>query len=142
MDTAALVAAFIGCTLARSLWTHEAHLRVGLWHVRRHGPDEALHLLRQRITRYNEAVGTANTDDSGYHESLTRFYVAMIAAFVEAHADEADLERRLIEELGARDLPLQYYSNERLFSVTARRVWLGPDLRDLLQPIAAKHPSP
>jgi hypothetical protein len=126
-----LADAFVERTLAKSLWTHEAHLRVGLWHVRRHGPDEALRLLRERISGYNETVGTANTDDSGYHETLTRFYVRVIAAFVEANPGEADLERRLIEERGARDLPLQYYSKDRLFSVAARRGWIGPDLRPL-----------
>jgi hypothetical protein len=131
VDTPALVQAFIDRTLPKPLWTHEAHLRVGLWHVRRHGPDEALRLLRDRITRYNEAVGTANTDDSGYHETLTVFYVRIIAAFVAEHRGAADLEARLIAERGARDLPLQYYTRERLFSIPARRQWRPPDLQPL-----------
>ena len=131
LSTEQLVRAFVDRTLPKPLWTHEAHLRVGLWHVRRHGPEEALRLLRERIAGYNQAVGTANTDDSGYHETLTRFYVRVIAAFVEAHAAEADLERRLLEERGVRDLPLQHYSKSRLFSVEARRGWVEPDLRPL-----------
>lgn len=131
LSTADLVRAFVARTLPKSLWTHEAHLRVGLWHVQHHGADEALRLLRERIAAYNEAVGTANTDDSGYHETLTRFYVQVIAAFVAASKDRDDLERRLIEERGARDLPLRYYSKERLFSVPARRGWVEPDLRAL-----------
>ena len=59
---------------------------VGLWHVRRFGADLAVDLLRERISRYNEAVGTANTSTSGYHETLTVFYVKVIDAFVSADA--------------------------------------------------------
>ena len=46
-----LVAAFIDCTLPKVEWTHEAHLRVGLWH-RLHMPAElVLGTLRERISR-------------------------------------------------------------------------------------------
>ena len=47
------------------------------------GPVVALSQLRQGITRYNESVGTANTDSSGYHETLTSFYVDLIARFLD-----------------------------------------------------------
>jgi hypothetical protein len=77
--TEALVAAFLARTLPKSAWTHVAHLRVGLWHVRRLGETGALTALRSAISSYNEAVGTANTDTSGYHETLTIFYVRLIA---------------------------------------------------------------
>jgi hypothetical protein len=33
--------------------------------------------------------------------------------------------------LADKDLPLQYYSRERLFSEAARASWLEPDLRPL-----------
>jgi len=124
--TDTLVAAFLARTLPKPEWTHVAHLRVGLWHVRRFGEIGALTALRERIPAYNEAVGTANTDSSGYHETLTVFYVRLIADFLErvgAAADGAD------EDCGARKLPLEYYSRDRLFSVEARRGWVTPDLK-------------
>ena len=37
----------------------------------------------------------------------------------------------LIASLGDRDLPLRYYSRERLMSVAARTGWLEPDLSPL-----------
>jgi len=134
--TDTLVAAFLAKTLPKPEWTHVAHLRVGLWHVRRFGEIGALTALRERIPAYNEAVGTANTDSSGYHETLTVFYVRLIADFLErvgAAADGADedLEARLIADCGARKLPLEYYSRDRLFSVEARRGWVTPDLKAL-----------
>jgi hypothetical protein len=136
MATTALVAAFVARTLPKPAWTHVAHLRVGLWHVRRLGETRAVAALRERIRAYNEAVGTANTDSSGYHETLTVFYVRLIADFLEpttAATDGADedLEARLIEYCGARDLPLEYYSRDRLLSVEARREWVPPDLKPI-----------
>jgi hypothetical protein len=130
------VAAFLARTLPKSAWTHVAHQRVGLWHVRRFGEEGALARLRDAIRAYNEAVGTANTDSSGYHETLTVFYVRVIADFVErepeaAGIDDEALEPMLIAACGARELPLQYYSRDRLFSVEARRGWVAPDLKPL-----------
>ena len=135
LDTESLVRLFLDRSLPKPAWTHVAHLRVGLWHVRRFGADLAVDLLRERISRYNEAVGTANTSTSGYHETLTVFYVKVIDAFVSADAspDQAAdmLERRLLEAVGDRELPLRYYSRECLFSTEARRQWVAPDLQPL-----------
>jgi hypothetical protein len=126
-----LAAAFVAGTLPKREWTHEAHLRVGLWHVLRYGADEALALLRDRIRRYNEASGGANTDYAGYHETLTRFYVGVIERFLlSADRERAvdQLATDLIQQWGDRGLPLRHYSRERLFSVAARRQWVEPDL--------------
>jgi hypothetical protein len=120
--------------LPKAEWTHEAHLRVGLWHLLRHSPDVALDLLRERISRYNVACGVANTDSSGYHESITRFYVWLIARFVE-NADRNrpidELADELVRDHGDRELPLRHWSKERLMSAEARRGWMQPDLRPL-----------
>jgi len=135
LDTESLVRLFLDRSLPKPAWTHVAHLRVGLWHVRRFGADLAVDLLRERISRYNEAVGTANTSTSGYHETLTVFYVKVIDAFVGADAsleqEAGTLERRLLEAVGDRELPLRYYSRECLFSAEARRHWVAPDLQPL-----------
>ena len=77
-------------------------------------------------------VGTANTDTSGYHNTITRAYLRGIRMFLEG----ADLGRpvhTLVNELltspmGGRDWPLRFWSKERLMSVEARRGWVEPDL--------------
>jgi hypothetical protein len=129
-----LTAAFIAGTLPKERWTHEAHLRVGLWHLMRHDPAQALTLLRTRIRRLNEAHGVANNEHAGYHETITRFYVWAIREFLRT-ADLARGIEALAEELirlrGDRGLPLRYYSRERLFSPLARRQWVEPDLAPL-----------
>ncbi len=129
-----LASAFIARTLPKAEWTHEAHLRVGTWHVVHHGRDEAMVLLRERIARYNESVGGVNTDQDGYHDTITWFYVAMIADHL-GRADRSRGVEALADEvfaaLGDRQLPYQYYSKDHLMSVAARRGIVEPDLREL-----------
>lgn len=133
-ETEWIAEALTARTLPKAEWTHEAHLRAGLWHVLQHGAPAALDLLRARISSYNESVGTRNTDTSGYHETITRFYVTIIDRFLAAN-DRAmpidDLAARLLAEFGDRRLPMRYYSEGRLFSVVARRSWVEPDLRSI-----------
>ncbi len=136
-DTESIARGLIDRTLPKAEWTHEAHLRAGLWHVLQHGAAAALPLLRERIAAYNESVGTANTDTSGYHETITRFYVVVIDRFLAVHDRGLPLDRlaaQLIAEHGDRRLPLRHYSEGRLFSVVARRSWVEPDLRPIDQP--------
>ena len=132
--TELLVARFLDRTLPKSEWTHEAHLRVGMWHVLNDSPEDVLDRLREGITRLNKSHGTPNTDRGGYHETITRFYVAIIARFV-AHCDRsrplADLAFELVAQCGQRDLLSRYYSRALLDSVPARRGWVEPDLRPL-----------
>ena len=123
-------------TLPKVSWTHAAHLAVGLWHVRRFGPERALILLRTRIRQLNDTHGTSNTDSSGYHETITRAYVVLIAALLGTLAPATpavDAARVLFSSpLCARDALLAYYSKERLMSVEARRRWVEPDLHPLV----------
>ena len=97
-------------------------------------PGEALDLLRERIRLYNESTGVANTPTSGYHETITRFYVGLIADYLAAgdlRRPIDELAAGLLATMGERDLPLRYYSRERLFSSEARLGWLAPDLQPL-----------
>jgi hypothetical protein len=134
LGTDRIVRDFIARTLPKSEWTHQAHLRVGLWHALHYPDSAALDLLRARISAYNETTGVANTAHSGYHETITRFYVHVIGVFVRsAHPNSPidELSRALIEQWGDKNLPLRHYSPHRLFSAEARRTWIEPDLAPL-----------
>ena len=127
----AFIRAFEACTLPKPRWTHHAHLLAGLWYLSHHPPDEALAILRCRIRAHNESVGTPNTDSSGYHETLTCFFLRGISAHLAADRGETlpdSFARLLRSSMADKDWPLASYSRERLFSVTARREWVEPDL--------------
>ncbi len=125
-------------TLPKSEWTHAAHLSVGTWHVDRYGVDEAVERLRRGIRALNDSHGTANTDSSGYHETITRAYAHLIAEFLGACTEKNSLAARvealLASPLAHKNALLRYYSKERLMSVAARREWSSPDLKPLAWP--------
>jgi hypothetical protein len=98
LGTDDLAKAFLACTLPKKEWTYHAHLRVGLWHLMRHDAKETLALLRTRIQRYNASRGTLNTDHSGYHETITRFYVWVIDRFLQSSDRHKSIDE-LAEEL-------------------------------------------
>jgi hypothetical protein len=135
-----LAAAFCAASLSRAEWTHEAHLRVGAWHVHHHGPEAALPLLRARIRRLNDRNGVVNSATGGYHETITAAYVQLIAAFLAA-ASAPDLEARVAALLGSpladRAALFRYWSRERLLSSEARAAWVEPDLAPLARPPSA-----
>lgn len=132
-DLDSFVGRFLSCTLPKSEWTHQAHLAVGAWHVDRYGPDEALRRLRQGIRALNDSHGTVNSDTSGYHETITRAYVRLIAsAFAGATGTLPDRIARIVGgPEGERDALLRYYSREALMSSRARAEWVEPDLEPL-----------
>lgn len=120
--------------MPRARWTHHAHLAVGFWYLLHHTPAEALGIVRERIKSNNEAIGTANTDRDGYHETITRAYLCGIADFSERHTKMPPLEALLLltaSPLGSSTWALSHYSRERLFSVQARKTWVEPDLLPL-----------
>ncbi|HET6146572.1 MAG TPA: hypothetical protein VFH68_03515, partial [Polyangia bacterium] len=94
LPLADLAAQFLDASLPRAQWTHQAHLRVGAWHVDRFGAADALPRLRVAIRRLNEAHGGANTPTSGYHETVTAAYVTLIAAFLAAADAGEPLDER------------------------------------------------
>jgi hypothetical protein len=129
-----LAARFADCTLPCVEWTHRAHLAVGLWTLRRHEADEALRNIRAGIQRYNAACGVVTTPTRGYHETITCFYMQVIGRYLSTVADRGDwlaVTNGLLEQYGAPDLPLRYYTRERLMSPGARAAWVEPDLREL-----------
>ena len=134
-EVAQLIAEFAACRLPKARWTHQAHLVVGFWHASKYPAEQALTLIRARIKAHNESVGTANTDSSGYHETITCLYMRAIAAHLAAHKslEFADsLQLMLDSPMGEVGWPLRHYTKERLFSVVARRQWIEPDLAGLI----------
>jgi hypothetical protein len=138
-QVASLVARFADATLPQAEWTHRAHLTVALWYAAHHPPAEALDLVRAGILRLNAVHGVPTTPTRGYHETITRFYLRLVAHHLEQAPTGAwDVRaNRLVDALGSRDLPLRHYSEARLKSAEARAGWLEPDLRPLpdLQPL-------
>ena len=74
-----LVAAFEQATLPRPEWTHRAHLTVAAWYLAKQPVALARPLIRGGIRKLNAALGIVSDADHGYHETITQFYVGLIA---------------------------------------------------------------
>src|SRR5882724_4562500 len=126
---------FCQLQIPRVEWTHVAHLAVGLWHVREFGSVVALERLRNGIRKLNESHGNSNTAESGYHETITRAYVQLLAEFLNQFSDDVStdkiLEKLLASPLAGRDALLDFYSRELLHSSAARLNWTPPDVTPL-----------
>ena len=120
-------------SLPKIEWTHAAHFAAALWLLRQ--PE--MHADRDMpwmIRAYNEATGVANTDTSGYHETITLSSLRAARAWLVSRSGvplyEA-LRELLASEYGRRDWLLTYWSKSLLFSAAARKSWVEPDLRQL-----------
>jgi len=128
-----LVKAFEERTLPKSEWTHAAHLVVGLYYCYQNPLGVAKNLMSDGIYWLNDAHGTPNTETSGYHETLTVFWLRTVAGYLERSEREAGLAalaNGLLATVNDTRLPLKYYSRELLFSTEARLNYVEPDLED------------
>jgi len=120
----------LACSLAREEWTHEAHLAACLYLLAERPDVDVDAEIAGLISRFNESVGGVNDDQGGYHDTITRAYVAGVRQFL-AQNRETGLAARvnalLLSPVGRRDWPLGFYSRELLFSVPARRGFVPPD---------------
>ena len=126
-----LIEAFERGTLPKKDWTHAAHVAVAGCYVLAYQRPEATTLVRHGILHFNRCHGTANTDHSGYHETLTLFWIARTGEFLagcQPDASRIDKVRALVECFAPRrDLFREYYTFDVVRSVEARRRWVEPD---------------
>jgi hypothetical protein len=126
---------FLAGTIPFEEWTHQAHLAVGMWHVNRYGTEEALARLRIGIQCLNEKHGTPNSLTRGYHETITRAYVLLLAEFLKSCPPAVSLQERvaclLNSPVADKNLLFKFYSRETLLSARAKSEWVEPDIEPL-----------
>ena len=126
---------FLARALPKEEWTHEAHLATTTWLLLRRPDIDVDKELPGLIRRYNESVGGVNSDSEGYHETITRVFLAGGRLFLsEAKPNEplhGLVNELLMSPMGRREWPLRFYSRDRLLSVEARRNYIPPDIAAL-----------
>jgi len=128
-----LIARFEKHILPKPEWTHEAHLVVAIYYMKKYLFSQAMPLVRTYITKHNESVGTVNSDTEGYHETITKFWLILAGLFLsENHfsSTENAVNAFINSDFGNSKLPLSYYTENTLFSVKARHHWIEPDLKE------------
>lgn len=133
-----LIHQFNNCTLPRSLWNHSAHLIVA-WYLIHYEQPTAINLIREGIHRYNRAMNIKTTKNSGYHETITLFWIYLVNSYLYITKTSQNVESNsllnlandLIHLYGDKNLPLEYYSRDLLMSSLSRQSWGEPDLKPI-----------
>ncbi len=141
---AALIAGFEKGTWPIAQWTHAAHLALGASYIL--DGTNALDRLRGNIPNYNVSQGGANTEDAGYHETLTVFWHNLIRDFIRSLPEGLDrltVVRAAVTEFAQkRDVFRYCYTFDVVKSREARAKWIPPDIRQEHQAEAGTALSP
>jgi hypothetical protein len=129
MTDEAFARAFEDGAVTPAEFGHVAHVRVAWVYLREaESVDDALMRMRAAIRLFAAAAGAAQK----YHETITVLWMRLLAD-LRARGVSGELADvlRAYPELADKDLPLQYYTRDRLFGDEARAAWVEPDRRPL-----------
>jgi hypothetical protein len=121
---------FQAVRLPATEWSHVAHVRVAWMFLRRYGLDEAHLRVRAGIIRLNASHGLVETPARGYHDTVTRAWLALVRVSMRSSPgiDDSALFLAVHATSLGKDALLRHYTRERLWSVEARARFLEPDL--------------
>jgi hypothetical protein len=95
-------------------------------------PRRAEQLIRDGIKSLNRANGVISTPTSGYHETLTLFWIAKVRSLLDVCAgDDLAVVNAVVNGLANKKLVLFHFSRERIMSMEARESWCEPDIHPL-----------
>ena len=133
MSDAEFLAAFEAAQIPRERWTHREHIRVAFVYLRLRPFGDALDCIRAGIRKLNRANGVADTDESGYHETITVAWARVVASALDVHGPTSDFFtfEKTHPHLGSKSLLRLYYTVDRVMSLQARASFVEPDVAPL-----------
>lgn len=140
LTDAELAAAFEDGTIAKEVWDHRAHLRVAFHWLSEQPLSAALPRIRAALKNYLQAQGIVETATLGYHETMTQFWMRMVAAMMQGHAAEKPKQGRawdsnaFLEQnpfLLQKSLWRAFYTRRQIVSMQAKAELVPPDLTPL-----------
>jgi len=123
---AEFLSAFENCTLPKSEFRHQAHLRICWLYLSAYPFEDASEKIKEGIIRFATSLGAIHI----YHVSLTQAWVHLVALAMKKNLSSSFEE--FIQQhpyLLDKSLPAKYYSQTTLSSEAAKTTWVAPDLR-------------
>jgi hypothetical protein len=120
------VHAFLHGALSPAQFHHRDHLRLAWCLIRQRGLEDAIRTVTASIRVFAIHHGQADR----YHETLTRFWVSIVAHAVAARPEIGDFASFLaaFPQLLDKDLPYCHWQRATMGSPAARARWIEPDL--------------
>jgi hypothetical protein len=123
----AFIAAFESGTLPKERWTHAGHILTGACYVHSFGEAAAIARMRDHVSAFNLAVGGQNTPTSGYHETVTVFWIKLIATSYLPEESRAAFAHATVQKFASkRTIYADFYDFDLIASTEARRTWIEP----------------
>jgi hypothetical protein len=124
---------FEACSFPIDEWHHRAHVKLAYLYLTRFGVEAAAGKLRDGIRAYNAANGIPDEPNRGYHETVTQFWLRVIAMTVEQYGEKpcADEFFDFHPQLGEKKTHRLFYSPGLFLSPEAKRTFVEPDLAEL-----------
>ncbi len=111
-------------TIDPDRFDHEAHVYVGWSYLQRYDLKDSINRFSQALRRLTEKLGI----ESKYHETITWFFMILIAERQPQSADWQSFKQRNRDLFSTRpSIISRYYSTERLGSSVARSQFVLPD---------------
>ena len=120
---------FESCQTGKDEFHHQQHIVVAVCYLASAPIEVATERMRGSLFRFLEHH---QVDNRKYNETLTVFWLEMVALELKKLADGASLAKRCNLVIGALSNPrlaLDFYSEELLWSDEARARFVEPDLR-------------
>jgi hypothetical protein len=124
-----VVKKFEHCEYGLAEFPHARHLTVAAWYLSRLPAAEAMAAMRRSLLRF-----TGHHKKQGYHETITRFWMELVAGFLSQDGMGRTLVESvnaLLEEYSNKEIIFAYYSRDRVMSDEAKQEWLEPDVKPL-----------
>ena len=121
-----VVERFERCDFALPEFTHARHLTVACWYLCTLSREEAMERMRRGLQAF-----IAHHGKQGYHETITRFWMEILAGDMRRCPHDATVPERInaaLQRYCNKDLLFSYYSRDRVMSDEARTRWIEPDL--------------
>ena len=124
-----VVERFERCEFALPEFTHARHLTVACWYLCTLSREESMEQMRRGLQAF-----IAHHGKQGYHETITRFWMEILADDLGRCARYATVPERInaaLQRHNNKDVLYSYYSRDRVMSDEARSGWVEPDLRPI-----------
>jgi hypothetical protein len=133
MNDDAFIQQFEACSFPFDQWHHRAHVKLAYLYLTRYGFDTAATKLRNGIRAYNAAHNVPDQPASGYHETITQFWLRIVETTVQQYGQRpsADGFFDFHPQLSQKKNHRLFYSPGLFMSPKAKREFVGPDLTDL-----------
>ena len=111
---------------------HRDHLRLAYVYLCQHETKPAFELFRHQVKKFLSENGVP---DDKYHETVTASWVQAVRHFMEMRGTASSFEELINKDdrLLDMDIMLTHYRKETLFSDSARREFVQPDLEPIPQ---------